>query len=288
MNRYQQVNDKKSGRSVIPVVIILISLAGVAWFYTEYQQHSAVSGAKTQALELPLVTDAIDPLANNDVSIIDEMTTTEAGIDNIIELQQDNLFVLPDLEHSDALLRQEIEGISPAFSEWLNVDQLIRAYVVIANDFSQELRLEKHLRFLKMEQAFTVDPNHESSFIAMKSYRRYDRLAAAINGMDVQATLTVYKKFRPLLLQVFSEFSYPVEYRLDDILTKAAAVILAAPVVDGQIAVVKHAVNYKFADPQLEALSPIHKQMLRMGPENTRIIQHKLRSLVEGLVNLKE
>ncbi|WP_432743394.1 DUF3014 domain-containing protein [Methylobacter sp. G7] len=294
MNRYQQVNDKKSGRSVIPVVIILITLAGVARFYTEYQQHSAVSGAKTQALELPLVTDAIDPLADG-ASIIDEMTTTEAGIDNIeagidniIELQQDNLFVLPDLEHSDALLRQEIEGISPAFSEWLNVDQLIRKYVVMANDFSQELRLEKHLRFLKLEQPFTVDPNNESSFIAMKSYRRYDRLAAAINGMDVQATLTVYKKFRPLLLQVFSEFSYPVEYRLDDILTKAAAVILAAPVMDGKIAVVKHAVNYKFADPQLEVLSPIHKQMLRMGPENTRIIQHKLRSLVEGLVNLKE
>lgn len=265
----------------------MIALAGVAWFYTEYQQHSAVSGAKTQVLELPLVTEAIDPLANG-ASIIDEMTTTAVGIDHIIELQQDDLFVLPDLEHSDGLLRQEIEAISPEFSEWLNADQLIRKYVVMANDFSQELRLEKHLRFLKLEQPFTVDLNNETSFIAMKSYRRYDRLAAAINGMDVQATLTVYKKFRPLLLQVFSEFSYPVEYRLDDILIKAAAVIVAAPAMDGQIAVVKQAVNYQFADPQLEALSPIHKQMLRMGPENTRIIQHKLRSLVEALVNQRE
>jgi len=27
--------------------------------------------------------------------------------------------------------------------------------------------------------------------------------------------------------------------------------------------------------------------MIRMGPENTRIIQNKVRMLVEGLVNLK-
>jgi hypothetical protein len=30
-----------------------------------------------------------------------------------------------------------------------------------------------------------------------------------------------------------------------------------------------------------------NKQMIRMGPENTRIIQNKVRMLVEGLVNLK-
>ena len=121
-------------------------------------------------------------------------------------------------------------GISPALAEWLNTDQLIRKYVVIANDFSQGLRLEKHLRFLELDQPFAVDQDNEKLFIATKSYQRYDRLAAAINALDVQATLAVYKKFRPLLLQVFKEFSYPDEYSLEDIFTKAAAVILAAPV----------------------------------------------------------
>lgn len=106
--------------------------------------------------------------------------------------------------------------------------------------------------------------------------------------LDVQATLAVYKKFRPLLLQVFREFSYPDEYGLEDIFIKAAAVVLAAPVVDGQIVLVRHSTHYKFADQQLESSSPIHRQMLRMGPENTRMIQNKLRLLVEGLVNLKE
>ncbi|MDP3589705.1 MAG: DUF3014 domain-containing protein, partial [Methylobacter sp.] len=158
----------------------------------------------------------------------------------------------------------------------------------IVNDFSQGLRLEKHLRFLKRDQPFAVDQDNGDLFIATKSYQRYDRLAAAINALEVPAALAVYKKFRPLLLLVFKEFSYPNEYSLEDILTKAAAVVIAAPAMDGKIALVKHPVNYRFADQQLEASNPIHKQMLRMGPENTRIIQNKLRLLVEGLVNLKE
>jgi hypothetical protein len=89
-------------------------------------------------------------------------------------------------------------------------------------------------------------------------------------------------------MEVFKEFSYPDEYNLEDIFTKAAAIILAAPARDGQIALERHSVHYKFADQQLEALNPIHKQMLRMGPDNTRIIQNKLRLFVESLVNLKE
>jgi hypothetical protein len=100
--------------------------------------------------------------------------------------------------------------------------------------------------------------------------------------------LAVYKKFRPLLLQVFAEFSYPAEHQLEDILVKAAAEILAAPVIEEPIALVRPSVRYKFADKKLEALSPVSKQMIRMGPENTRIIQNKVRLLVEELASMKE
>lgn len=293
MNRYDQAKDKKIGGGVILVAIILIALTGVGWFYCKHLQSNTVTEPETRILALPpgsVETGAIDPLSVREA--IDGAATTEVTHeivpDNIVELHQDSLLILPDLDHSDMLFRDEMTRISPGLAGWLNTDQLIKKYVVIANDFSQGLRLEKHLRFLELDQPFAVDQDNESLFIATKSYRRYDRLAAAINALDIQATLTVYKKFRPLLLQVFRGFSYPDEYSLEDIFTKAAAVILAAPARDGQIALERHSIHYKFADPQLEALNPIHKQMLRMGPDNTRIIQNKLRLFVEGLVNLKE
>ena len=275
------------------MTIILIALTGGGWFYFEHLQSNAVTEPETRILALPSSskeTGTVDPLSVSEA--IDGATTTEAvpgaATDAIVELQQDASFILPDLDHSDALLREEMTGISPMLSGWLNTDQLVRKYVVIANDFSQGLRLEKNLRFLELDQPFAVDQDNENLFIATKSYQRYDRLAAAINALDVQATLAVYKKFRPLLVQVFREFSYPDEYSLEDIFTKAAAVILAAPARDGQIALERQSARYKFADQQLEALNPVHKQMLRMGPDNTRIIQNKLRLFVAGLASLKE
>lgn len=293
MNRYEQVKDKKVGGGVILVAIILIALTGGGWFYFEHLQSNAVTEPETRILALPSSskeTGTLDPLSVSEA--IDGVTTTEAApgaaTDTIVELQQDASFILPDLDHSDALLREEMTGISPMFSGWLNTDQLVRKYVVIANDFSQGLRLEKNLRFLELDQPFAVDQDNDNLFIATKSYQRYDRLAEAINALDVQATLVVYKKFRPLLVQVFREFSYPDEYSLEDIFTKAAAVILAAPARDGQIALERQSARYKFADQLLEALNPVHKQMLRMGPDNTRIIQNKLRLFVAGLASLKE
>jgi hypothetical protein len=209
------------------------------------------------------------------------------AIDELEELQQEEeQVVLPTLDNSDGLLREAMIQLSPALGRWLNTDQLIRKYVVVVNDFSQGLILEKHMRFLKPDQPFVAEQDDAGLFIASKSYQRYDQLAAAIDAMDVKATLAEYKKFRPLLLLVFKGFSYPEQYQLEDIFTKAAAEILAAPVIDGRIALIRPTVNYKFADQKLEALSPVRKQMIRMGPENTRIIQNKVRMLVEELVNL--
>jgi len=290
MNRYDdRIKSKKIGVKAIFAVIIWIAIGIGGWFYFRYLPSDAPAEPETLSLAIPsertvdalAISEALDGTAAAEAA-------PEAATNAIVELHLDTSFILPDLEHSDALFREEMAGVSPALAEWLRTDQLIRKYVVIANDLSQGLRLEKHLRFLEPSQPFAVDQDNEKLFIAAKSYHRYDRLAAAIDGLDVQATLSVYKKFRPLLLQVFKEFSYPDEYSLEDIFTKAAAVIFAAPVRDRQIAVERHAVHYRFADQQLEALNPIHKQMLRMGPENTRIIQNKLRLLVEGLVNLKE
>jgi len=268
-------------------MIILVVLTSVGWFYFKNRQSDAVTGPETRILALPSVSgDTAAPISVN--KSINDPAMAETIPDGIVELHPESSFILPDLDNSDALIREEITGISPALAEWLNTDQLVRKYIFIINDLAQGLRLGKHLDFVKLDQPFTVDQANGNPIIAAKSYQRYDRLAAAINALDVQATLVLYKKFRPLLLQVFREFSYPDQYSLEDIFTKAAAIILAAPIVDGQIALVRRSANYKFADQQLEALNPIHKQMLRMGPENTRIIQNKLRLLVTGLVNLKE
>ena len=42
-------------------------------------------------------------------------------------------------------------------------------------------------------------------------------------------------------------------------------------------------IGYAYVDPRLESLSAAQKQLLRMGPENVRTIQAKLREIALAL-----
>lgn len=316
MGRYDQAKSKKSGRYgrsknhqarnrdstgiSISAVIVLIILASAGGFYFATQLTNGVTLPELNTLLTPFNDNTEEQaVTDSDVktdvagteSIADEKQTAvdiEAAPDNLEELQQEEQIILPLLDSSDESFRSDIMKLSPGLALLVNTEHLISQYVVIANDFSQGLRIENHMRFLKLAEPFVADQSEKGLFIAEKSYRRYDKLAAAIDAMDVQATLAVYKKFKPLLMQVLAEFSYPEDIGLEDIFTKAAAEILAAPVIEEPIALVKPSIRYKFADSRLEGLNPVHKQMIRMGPENTQIIQSKVRMLVEELANLKE
>jgi len=294
--RYNPVKDKRSDGIHVVVVLLLVILAGVGGFFAKQLMDELNDQGKPEvrALAIPFNTGNTDAAESTrtDITGIEQAQITgvsEAADDTIETLQAvEELVVLPELDSSDAPIRESVTQVAPELAPWLNTGQLIRNYMIIANDFSQGLRSGKHMHFLKLDQALSAEQNDTGLVIAAKSYQRYDKLARAIDAIDAPAILAVYKKFRPLLLQVYGEFSYPAEHSLEDMFTKAAAEVLAAPVIDEPIALLRTSAHYKFADPQLEALSPVHKQMIRMGPENTRLIQGKVRLLVEEMANLKD
>lgn len=284
MSRYDQTEDKKTSVVIIGAVAIL--LAGGAWFYLGQQSQSSQE-SEIKPLALPRISENI---ASDQVAV-DELAIDQADAGTIDENTQalsEQTRVLPELASSDQIFRETMLGVSAQLAPWLKSEHLIRSYTRVVNDFSQGLWLEKHMRFLKSEKAFSVDKTEEGLFIAEQSYQRYDQLAAAVDGIDAKKAAAAYRKFKPLLLEVFDEFGYPPEHPLEDMFLKAASQILAAPVIEQPIALVRPSVFYKYADEKLEELSPVSKQMLRMGPKNTRIIQNKVRQLVQELVNDKE
>lgn len=283
MGRYD-LTEEKSYTGVAIGFVLLLLVAGSGWVFW---QKLNTPPEEIQALSLPSLpssTDANDGTAEklvSDTNQIDTVVLDETAL-------PEQAVALPELSSSDEAFRQAVIALSSEFAPWLKADQLINKYVVIVNDFSQGLWLEKHMRFLKQPQAFLAEKTDGGLLMSPKSYQRYDKLAAAIDAVNANAALAVYQKFKPLFQQVFVDFGYPSEHPLDDIFLKTAAQILAAPVIEQPIPLVRPSVFYKYADEKLEALSPVSKQMLRMGPENTRIIQNKVRQLVEVLVNMKE
>lgn len=276
MGRYDLTDDKKTV-AVLPVAIVLLMAAAGGWFYWQYAQEPPAT-PETQTLSLPVVENAENAVGE---------TAAYGMISEEVQLPQQS-FSLPALTASDQPFRDAMLGVSAGLSPWLQADRLIRKFLLVVNDFSQGLWLEKHMRFLKPAETFAVDKTADGLFMSKQSYSRYDALAAAIDAMDARAAGQVYRQFKPLFLDVFNEFGYPPERPLEELFLKSAAQILAAPIIETPIALKKHAVFYKYADPKLEALSPVARQMLRMGPDNTRIVQNKVRQLVEILVNSKE
>lgn len=275
--RYHPVRKKKfGGLPVVTAIVFFILLAG-GWIYFSMDFNGKQSGRpmehETQSLPLPPEAGVPD-VAEGGPEPVPESVPADSGQEEA---------ALPALDDSDGFVREELFKLSPSLPSWFDTPQMLRKFLRIVNDFSQGSRLEKHMRFLKPAQPFAVAQDADGLFIAPAGYHRYDALAAAIAAVDEQAALALYRKVRPLLLAIYAEFGYPEGHQLEDLFSKAAAEMISAPVMTERIALVRPSVHYKFADPALEALNPVHKQMLRLGPENTRIIQNKLRRLAEAM-----
>ena len=285
MSRYEQkVNRNYSPVLMIVVVIILTVLA--VWLY---QQNKQDTEKEVKTIDIPMEKPALD--LGRKESAIDDTELATRSDKNLANESVEERVVKPTvikLGESDGVFRKDLGYISESLVEWFQVKDVIRKYIVIINDLSQNQILYKHRAFLKMPQKFVVKEDLQGLYIGNESYARYDRLANVISSLDIQKARDLYLTFRPLFKQVYDEFGYPAEYQVEDIFMKAAASVIEAPIVDGRVSLYRYSVGYKFAEAKLEALNDVEKQMLRMGPENTQKIQAKLRQLVEAISVLNE
>lgn len=286
MSRYDRNRNKQSNKSTFIFAIffsLLIGISGTYYVVENYNRDKAdpprVSGSELspESAGLAALQDGSAVPVEKDSERLHPITTALPSQADAGEGQ------LPDLLSSDSFVRAELIKLLPGLAQWLNFDQLIRRYMQIANDFAQGQRVTKHVSFLRQDEAFTVQQGENGLIIAPKSFRRYNVLAETIQAINAKSAAATYIKLRPLLLQVFAEFAYPKDVSMESIIKKAAGEIIAAPVLEGDIYVTRPSMYYKYADPSLEALSPVKKQMLRMGAENTKIIQNKCREFLVEL-----
>jgi hypothetical protein len=103
-------------------------------------------------------------------------------------------------------------------------------------------------------------------------------------SLDMQQIAGVFHLVRPILESAFAELGYKPR-QMDGIILRSLDNILATPVIVEPLQLVRESVTYKFADPKLEALMPLQKQLLRAGPENTQRVQQQALALKKALLN---
>ena len=70
----------------------------------------------------------------------------------------------------------------------------------------------------------------------------------------------------------------------EDVLITALDNLLETPVLEAPIRLKRPVVMFEFEDPDLESLNPVQKQLIRMGPRNTRLLQMKIRNSLQNSV----
>lgn len=191
---------------------------------------------------------------------------------------------LPPLDQMDALVRQLVGGLSshPTVAAWLTTDGLILNFVVVTSRIANGVTPVVELKAVGPVPRFRTRGSQDILSIDPSSYRRYDRHAEAVSALDARGTAQLYATLKPRVRDAYRRLGH-LDDEFDPALERAIVELLRVPVVEGEVGLEPHGIVYAFADPRLERMSAAQKQFLRMGPQNVRSVQGKLREIAVNL-----
>lgn len=188
------------------------------------------------------------------------------------------------LAASDAAVREFATALSasPEFAKWLLTKDLIQKFVVSVDNVANGISPKSHIDFFQLEGPFRVARTKEGTFVDPGSYARYSAVVGVIQSLDAAAAARLYRAVDPLLQEAYNELGYPgIDF--DDTLVKAMSELLGTPAVEGRIRLEQRVLSYAMTDAALEALSPVQKQLLRLGPKGVQAAHDKIRALAAAL-----
>ena len=252
-----------------------------------------VGGILYQAQNASLVDEEI--LAIPEQASVMEMTepmVPEASIPDSVSVVTDvddvvqNKPRLPSLDDSDPFVRKRVSLMSSKenLQSWLATDDLLRRTASYLDGLARGVILTKIFPLSPAEGKFTTHRDGEVIWLNAGNYERYNSTILILTSIDMKLMAQMFHFSRPLIERAFSELGYQPR-QMDGIILTALEQILLAPIIVEPIRLTRESVAYKFADPELESLSPLQKQLVRSGPENTRRIQQQALLLKNALLN---
>ena len=190
---------------------------------------------------------------------------------------------VPQLDASDDFVRALVRQLSqkPEWAAWLASGNLVRSFVVSVDKIAVGSSPAKELKPAAPQGKFQTLGAGRTLRVDPASYDRYNALANVVDAIDPDGAARAYRRLRPLMQQAFEELGY-VNLSFDDRLARALGRLVDVPVQEGDVMLRATSVTFQYADPELEALSPAQKHMLRMGPHNMRLVQTKLRAFARA------
>jgi len=193
---------------------------------------------------------------------------------------------VPPLDASDAVVRSLVGRLSanPDVAAWLATNDLIRNFTVVVTNIADGHGPAKQLRALKPQGLFKTTSRGGQIEVDPGSYQRYSSIAMAAASVDASGAARLYATLKPRIEEAHRELGNP-DPSFDQTLQRAIVVLLQTPSPQAPILLqpATKGIGYEYHDGKLESLTSAQKQLLRMGPANTFIVQAKLRDVAAAL-----
>ena len=274
--------ESRSGSGGVPFlkIVLVVAILAVAWvLWTTLQESEPVETplemveeVVVQPAELPPAEDIPRPAAPAPVDTAEASEPAEPP--------------LPPLEESDSLMREQLAaaGIGPELDQMEAEENLVQLGAALVDGFSRGVVQYKLLPVKRPTQPFGVEIKGQQLYMDPAGYARYDEYAEAIATLDTQALVGSFHRMRPLYEQAYAQLGMDPE-TFDNAVIRMLDHVLQTPEIDEPIELTRKSVMYQYADPQLEQLSTVQKQLLRMGPQNLRRIKEQAAALRAGLLS---
>ncbi len=263
---------------VVALVVVVLLLAGVFFYFS-----SDDTEVSSQAIEVPGPESRAPVIEKPEPEVVQQIELPDPE-------QEVPAFVLPRLDDSDQLIRDGIVSLTrhEGVNAWLSPNELIRKFVAFSDSVANGQLSKEPVRVLAPEGEFKVRKLSDTVYeLDDTSYDRYNDFTQVVLSIDSRRAAEFYLLVGPMLVEAYSELGYP-DKKFDDVVFQAIGRLLETPVITQPIRLVRPVVMYQFEDPRLESLSPIQKQMIRMGPKNTRALQIKLGEIALELRSIVE
>ena len=247
--------------SIAVIIIVLIAIAAGVYYFFIYEKPEEIPIQQVQE-EQPAQVLAEEPVIEEEA----------------IELIQ------VELDESDETISNMAKELSshPDAASWFMSKDLIRKFVGAVDNIANGLSPRSQIDFFALEENFKIIEKDGLYYVDHEGYDRYNLVGDVFSSLDSEGWVKLYEQSALLIQEAYTDLGYPEE-DFDKTLTAAIVELLKAPVIEGDILLEAKVISYAMADPALENLSEAQKHLLRMGPENVRKIQGKLREVGSAL-----
>lgn len=187
----------------------------------------------------------------------------------------------PDEGEND-VVRRAMARLSahPRFAALLVNDRLLVRFVMAVDAVAGGYSPRDQVGFLRPQSPFLVRESDGRLVATAGSFHRYDLAVEIIDSIDVAGAVDLYGRYQERLNEIYRETGWAGE-DFDSRLREAIDHLLEVEGISGPFELEQRAIVYAYADDHVERLSDAQKQLLRMGPENTRRLVAKLHEFRE-------